>query len=387
MKRFLLLILAGLTLLTPACSLTGQQSTPTPQPSLDTRCGDGICDSPETPQNCPADCALTSQPTREGEEGPYTVTNPASGAALHVAVFYPPTWDGERRLPALVLVPGGSGDSAHFLRPSPDGSTVDTFTQAGYAVVLFDPDGRGESGGTEDYNGFVHQDGLAEVLRFAATLPGIDPAQIGLATFSYGITMGAGTLARHPDLPVRFLVDWEGPADRDDTGGCDEAGIGHLNAVASCDDEDFWAEREASTFIGQIRVPYQRIQSARDHVQPDNDHAILMVNNAVAGGVPWVRLNDLPPNQTYDAASPPPMLAENQSRALPQLMLEYVQAMVALSAESTATPQPSTAIPPIYVTVALHIEDVPIYANCQAYPDSTEKSPDLTQSRQVAKVF
>jgi len=368
MKR-ILLVLASLTLLTSACGLTEQQSTPTPQPALDTRCGDGICEGPENPQNCPADCPPTPQPTPEGEGGPYTIINPASDAALHVAVFYPPGWDSETRLQALIFVPGGSGDSERFLRSSPDGLMVDTFTQAGYAIVLFDPDGRGQSGGTEDYNGFVHQDGLAEVIRFAATLPGIDLVQIGLVTFSYGITMGAGTLARHPDLPISFLVDWEGPADRNDTGGCDEAGVGHLNAVASCDDEDFWAEREASAFIGQIRVPYQRIQSARDHVQPDNDHAIQMVNNAVAGGVPWVRLNDLPPNQTYDAANPPPMIPVNRSRALSQLMLDYVQAMFTLTTESTATAQTSTTIPPIYVTVALHIEAVPVYANCQAYPD------------------
>jgi hypothetical protein len=137
-------------------------------------------------------------------------------------------------------------------------------------------------------------------------------------------------LARYPELPVKFLVDWEGPANRDDTGGCDGAGLGHLKQVASCTDEAFWAQREASTFIGQIRVPYQRIQSEKDHVQPDNAHAILMMNNAVAGGVPWVRLNDLTPNQTYETANPPAMLPESQSRSLPQLTLKYLEAMFAL---------------------------------------------------------
>lgn len=33
----------------------------------------------------------------------------------------------------------------------------------------------------------------------------------------------------------------------------------------------------------------------------------------------------------------------------------------------------SVSIPPIYVTVAGHIEDVPVYANCDAYPDFREK--------------
>ena len=95
--------------------------------------------------------------------------------------------------------------------------------------------------------------------------------------------------------------------------------------MASCTDEAFWAQREASTFIAQIRVSYQRIQSEKDHVQPDNTHAILMVNNAVNGGVPWVRLNDLPPNQTYDPANPLAMLSEQESRLLTALVLKYVR--------------------------------------------------------------
>jgi dipeptidyl aminopeptidase/acylaminoacyl peptidase len=230
-------------------------------------------------------------------------------------------------VPALVLVPGGSGASSSFRKP--DGEFY-VFPQAGYAVIVFDPDGRGKSTGAEDYNGFLQQDGLAAVIEFAATLPGVDPSRIGLVTYSYGITMGAGALARHPDLPVKFLIDWEGPANRNDTGGCDAGSLGHLQDVASCTDEAFWAQREASTFISQIRVPYQRIQSQEDHVQPDNAHAILMVNNAVNSGVPWVRLNDLPPNQTYDPASPPPMLSEDESNALTALVLKYIRQMFEL---------------------------------------------------------
>lgn len=262
--------------------------------------------------------------TPNGKGESYTVTNPSSGAALAVQVFYPQNWDGQTKLPTLVLVPGGSGDSGAFLRKPPQGSsTVDVITQAGYVAVIFDPDGRGKSGGTENYNGFIQQDGLAEVIRFAAALPGVDSANIGLVTYSYGITMGAGALARHPDLPVKFLIDWEGPANRNDTGGCDSAGRGHLKDVASCTDESFWAEREASAFIGQIRVPYQRIQSQKDHVQPDNAHAILMVNNAVSGGVPWVRLNDDAPNQTYDPANPPAMLPDSMDRQKDALIVQY----------------------------------------------------------------
>jgi hypothetical protein len=137
--------------------------------------------------------------------------------------------------------------------------------------------------------------------------------------------MGSGALARRPDLPVKFLIDWEGPANRDDTGGCDSANLGHLKDIASCTDESFWAEREASTFISQVRVPYQRIQSQKDHVQPDYAHTVLMVNNAVQGGVPWVRLNDETPNQIYNIDSMPRMLPESMDRQRDQLIARYAQ--------------------------------------------------------------
>lgn len=324
---------------------------PAGQPPSGKPCGDGVCRGPENPQNCPADCSATSvapplggpgqgnrTPGAPGQgnlppgatvksDGEYTVTNPSSGAALYVAVFYPDNWDGQSKLPTLVLVPGGSKDSSSFVNRPPKGSsTVEVINQAGYVAVIFDPDGRGRSGGTENYDGFIHQDGLAEVIRFAATLPGVDPAKIGLVTYSYGITMGAGALARYPDLPVKFLIDWEGPANRNDTGGCDSARVGHLKNVASCSDEAFWAEREAATFIGRIRVPYQRLQSQTDHAQPDTVHAVLMVNNAVAGGVPWVRLNNEAPNQTYDPAHPPAMFPDEiLDRRTDQWIVKYAQ--------------------------------------------------------------
>ena len=69
----------GLTLLvslTLACSLPGlpdlgglltQEETPTPAPAEDTpvgevRCGDGVCDDTENPQNCPQDCEAPEPP-------------------------------------------------------------------------------------------------------------------------------------------------------------------------------------------------------------------------------------------------------------------------------------------------------------------------------------
>jgi len=250
-----------------------------------------------------AACALASGAER------FWVTNPTSGARLLVQVVRPVS--AAPSSPVLVLVPGGRGDSSGFLAARAGASDADLLAGHGFVVVVFDPDGRGESEGVENDDGFVHQDGLAAVIRFAAALEGVDSARVGLVSYSYGVTMATGALARYPDLPILFYIDWEGPANRNDTGGCDAARLGHLKE-RSCDDEAFWSEREASTFIRLIRVPYQRLQSRLDHVQPDLDHALLLVANATAaeygggGQSPWTRLNDLEPNRVYGDTNPPP---------------------------------------------------------------------------------
>ena len=310
-------------------------------------CGDNICDGPENAYICSADCAsgdsqlpvsssapadteappTDAAPTAAEREESFTVTNPTSGSQLLVRIFRPPDWNGEGN-PTLVLVPGGTGFSADFIRP-PRNTVLDLAVE-GYTVVVFDPDGRGQSEGIEDQNGFAQQDGLAAIIRSLEGAAGVDTDRIGLLSFSFGVTMAAGVLARHPDLSVRFLMDWEGPANRNDTGGCDADLLGHLTGEVACDDEEFWTEREALTFISELNVPYQRLQSEKDHVQPDNDHAILMVNAAVGGGVPWVRLNDLAADQTFDLDAPPIMLPDSVDGRLSELVAVYALYLFAL---------------------------------------------------------
>ena len=212
-------------------------------------------------------------------------------------------------LPVLDLVPGGSGDSTGFL--GPPRYTASNVANPGYLVVVINPQGRYKSECQEGYNGIIHQDGLADVIRFASCLQEAKDGRVGLVSFDFGVTMASGSLARHPDLPVAFLMGWEGPADRNDTGRCDENHTGHLQEVVDCSDEALWEEHEALTFITRIEVPFQRLQSDTDHAQPDDDHAIAMIHAAIVGGVPWVRLNDLPANLTIDIQNQPPMLPES----------------------------------------------------------------------------
>lgn len=313
----------------------------TPTGESQHRCGDGICDGPENAGNCPQDCtASAEEPTpvtsahtaRPGEEpGTYWVTNPTSGVELYTVVIYPPDWDGEP-LPTLVIIPGGTDDSSAIV----GGEILRLAHERGFAVVALDPDGRGRSGGEEGYSGFIQQDGLAAVVAFATELPGVDEERMGMLSFSYGVTLASGVLSRYPELPIRFYVDWEGPADRTDTGGCGGDTIGLLNPRAACDDELYWAEREALTFIAQIQVPYQRIQMENDHVQPDVSHAIRMVNAAVEGTSPWVRLNDYVPNQDYDLDAPPAMFPNRGDVSIGERLLDYAEELFEMTEASTS---------------------------------------------------
>jgi pimeloyl-ACP methyl ester carboxylesterase len=254
-----------------------------------------------------------------GEADTYWVMNPSSGARLHVQVFHPQNWNGSDHLPALALIPGGVG------RSEPDKAA--RLAGRGFLVIVFDPDGRGKSEGREDYNGYLTQDGLAAVITAAASLPGLDAGRYGLVSYSYGVTAASGVLARYPDLPIDFYIDWEGPVDRHyTTSGC--TGVTHNIDWQPCSDDAWWSQREAVNFIGDAQVPYQRIQSQTDHVQPNNNHAIDIVNSAVAGGVPWVRLNEYPPNQTYTASNPPAMLPDVMDGRIDALLADYARYII-----------------------------------------------------------
>ncbi|MBD3235686.1 MAG: hypothetical protein GF330_03170 [Candidatus Eisenbacteria bacterium] len=229
---------------------------------------------------------------------------------------------------AVVLVPGGINPGRLLAL----GYEARLLAEAGMVVATFNAEGRGEeipedriSEGSEDCNGTRQQDGLAAIVRFVQSLDGVDADNIGIKTQSFGITMGAGCLARYPELGVRYLVDGEGPPnsfvtcqepwamDADSSNDKHETvhGIlGHYSTTrdSSAANREFWSTREAERFIGDISARYLRLQAEWDHSQPPTHaaeadtfhlppdwwqckHAAVMVNAAVAGGVPWVRVN------------------------------------------------------------------------------------------------
>jgi hypothetical protein len=302
------------------------------------KCGDGICDQFEKDKGiCPQDCQ--DQPSEETiedykveyeaiNEFEYFVTNPTSGSKLYVKVF--PSHLSSTNIPAIIFIPGGTGDSAMFTDKIPGGEVAEQFSQAGFISVVFDPEGRGRSEGEEDFNGHIGQDGLLAITEFVKELPSV--GDIGYISISYGVSLATGALARFQDGPAIFLIDWEGPANRNDiTVGCKSTNMDtdlmDGPQDRSCADDVYWAEREAEIFASDILVPYHRVQSLNDHVQPDASHAVDMVNAATngqyggSGQSPWTRLNDLAPNSVL-TSSVEDNLAEIDKEKY-SLMIEY----------------------------------------------------------------
>lgn len=261
----------------------------------------------------------------------------STGGRLH-GLITRPLWP-RRRLPAVVVVPGAVG-SGRMMAARADARAL---AASGVAVIGFNAAGRSNgrpwdirSGGTGDLNGPADQDDLASVVRMVARHRAVDASRIGIYSVSFGLAAVLGAVSRHPGLPLRFLVDEEGPTD------CFAAALrawtlapsdgDHWPARARalfqrpCADAGFWEPREPIRGISSFRGYYLRLQAEWDHVQPPQRleqvdafhqpplwwqgcHAIRLNNAAVAAGVPWVRINPRrfgnPVGATYSVRKPP----------------------------------------------------------------------------------
>ena len=285
---------------------------------------------------------------------PFEITAP-SGNRLFGLIRRPnPDLYPNRCFPAVVFVPGGINPG----RMMAYGREAKTLAGSGMVVVTFNAEGRVDdspddlrSEGTEDFNGYRNQDGLCAIVKQVMAMPAVMADNVGIATQSYGITMGTGCAGRYPDIPIKYLVDGEGPPDSFVTchGPRFLAGdmqkyerveeiFGRQAIWQDSSDENvaWWSEREAVRFIGGFRGYYLRLQARWDHAQPPekeaeistfhhpegwpnggpawwhNKHSADIVNAAVDGGVPWVRVN-LPAqgnsvNATYDVDTMPVFL-------------------------------------------------------------------------------
>jgi len=305
------------------------------------------------------DTASTPPTTYQIEVIEAWVTAP-DGNQVYTRVVRPkPSLYPGQRFPALIAITGGTGPGA----PLADNIGYRNFAASGFVVVVFNPEGRGSglpgnllSQGVEDCNGFVHQDDCKAVIEYTAGLPNVDPGDIGVETASFGIAIGAGALGRYPTLPVKYLVDQEGPHDNRVItfydAGHEVAVCGHLSTVTDPSPANvaFWTEREAVRYIGNFRGHYLRMQAQLDHAQNPYyfRHAIEMidagtdVSHGGSGHNCWTRMNgsdlDNPINTVYpygDTAHYPKWESGKLSDH-PDLHFAYIKEMSAMAATMCA---------------------------------------------------
>ncbi|UCG41702.1 MAG: hypothetical protein JSU73_07310 [candidate division WOR-3 bacterium] len=263
----------------------------------------------------------------------FFVRNPVTGLQLFVHV-HRPTMTSAVPLPAVVLVPDGVCPGTYF-----DSIGLANLIAAnGFAAMHFDADGRGRSDmWPEDYYGRINQEGLKASIEALARMPDIDTGRIGILTEGYGVTLASGMLAGQTNpLRVKFLVDFEGPADRYQS--CvDSGGV----VPVPPNDDSFWLEREAVRYMSRLPCHYLRVQTAEDH-NPfirDNRHCIALIDSATTGGLldrgisPWTRVNDSvmnEPNRFYTLEDPPVWIPEAGEAFTPIRYLLYLQELIGL---------------------------------------------------------
>lgn len=212
----------------------------------------------------------------EGELTELWLAQP-DGVRLSMDVRYP---GGEGCVGAVVYAPAGFDPGTGRAEESQAMALVD----AGAAYVAWDPRGRVLSEGEEDANGAISQDDFAAVLRWAAGQPRVDPRQVVVYTRSFGGALASGALARDETLAPLAWVDYESPGWlRDDL----EHASAHTSermwalAEASGDENAWFKAREPAGFIGEVTVPYRRVQGTPDHALDTMQAAVAMVNGAV----------------------------------------------------------------------------------------------------------
>jgi hypothetical protein len=225
--------------------------------------------------------------------------------------------DGDGPFPVLIGVAGADGMHAFH------SEFAASLHEMGIMTVDFAPQGRGESEGQDNFHGTVHQDDLKAIVDFVSPLAFVQQDNIGIFSYSYGIVLAMGALSRYPEMPIAFLIDWEGPScpgrdfqrgiENNETwakrtilllSGRDELSseeysefIIHGGAIS---DEAYWFERDAARFAEGLSCPYLRVQFDNDHVQGTYKHHMMeIINAATEKSGQWTRCNDNPANIIY----------------------------------------------------------------------------------------
>ncbi len=272
MKKYLLFSLIAILLLIVSCDSEEQQL--------------GFVSDEEAQIDTPVEYSFVDSSTYNVEgveivQSNYWITNPATGSLLEASVYQPA--DTSKEYPGVVLVPGGYGSLEPFLRAyegpygDRDLAFAEKFASEGFTVLIFSADGRGNSEGTQNSNGFKDQDALYEMYKFLIDYENVDTDKIGIVSYSYGIAMASGMLGRYqPHLS--YYIEWEGPFYKYDH---NEGEHSYSQGV----------EREISQYFPYFNVDHFMMgQSEIDHAQKTNQHTVD-INNIAIQYLDWVRVN------------------------------------------------------------------------------------------------
>ncbi len=193
-------------------------------------------------------------------------------------------------LPGVVLCPD-QNDGMEALLAGEAPVSPAGLCRLGFAVLVFDPAGRGASWGEEDQGGPEHQDNVAVAWRTLSEVSRVDAARVGIVGLGAGSFMAVGAAASLGTAP-HWVLDWEGPADRDTVVSTQGDG------VLGTDDETWWRDRAASGLVRRLMCPYARLQAEDDHTCPGElRHALRMMWSCDEAGLAWFQINDHPPGE------------------------------------------------------------------------------------------
>lgn len=223
--------------------------------------------------------------------------------------------DARNAQPGVLLCPGIHDPGTCFSGWLPPVSAAE-LARLGCTVLTFDPAGRGRSWGEEDYGGPEHQDNVLISLQHLAARTDVDAHNVGVLSISLGVAMAVGALAQ-PEAPeVSWLIDWEGPSDREiiTSGGT----IMTPAAGHTLEDDVYWRPREAVRHVSKLRCAYIRLQAGRDHAQPGEIRHARRMMRAVSvpdTTVRWFQINNHSRGEVPDRPIwlPSPRLAMNRT--------------------------------------------------------------------------
>jgi dienelactone hydrolase len=112
----------------------------------------------------------------------------ADGVELNARLTVPP---GPGPHPTVILVQGSGDDAATRTY-----GTADFLAANGFATVVYDKRGTGESGGRYTHDFYRLADDAASVAEWASQQPGLDPDRIGISGYSQGGWVGPLAAAR-----------------------------------------------------------------------------------------------------------------------------------------------------------------------------------------------